>query len=58
MFAARFVKRLENEGSPIAEDMLWQIALLCRVEKTVCGKDSSVRLTARREHSGPIIAAL
>jgi len=54
----RFVKRFENEGSPIAEGMLRQIALLYQVEKTVRGKDASVRLAARREHSAPIIAAL
>ena len=54
----RFVKRFENEGSPIAEAMLRQIALLYRVEKTVRGKDAAVRLAARREHSAPIIAAL
>ena len=54
----RFVKRFENEGSPIAEEMLRQIALLYQVEKTVRGKDAAVRLAARREHSAPIIAAL
>ena len=54
----RFVKRFENEGSPIAEEMLRQIALLYQVEKTVRGKEASVRLAARREHAAPIIAAL
>jgi hypothetical protein len=54
----RNAQRFENEGSPIAEAMLRQIALLYRVEKTVRGKDAAVRLTARREHSAPIIAAL
>lgn len=54
----RFVKRFENEGSPIAEAMLRQIALLYQVEKTVRGLDPAVRLAARREHSAPIIAAL
>jgi transposase len=54
----RFVKRFENEGSPIAEEMLRQIALLYRVEKSVRGKDPAVRLAARREHAGPNIAAL
>jgi transposase len=54
----RFVKRLENEGSPIAEAMLRQIALLYQVEKTVRGLDPAVRLAARREHAGPVVAAL
>jgi hypothetical protein len=52
------VKCFENEGSPIAEEMLRQIALLYQVEKTVRGKDAAVRLAAQREHSAPIIAAL
>ena len=38
--------------------MLRQIALLYQIEKTVRGKDADVRLVARREHAGPIIAAL
>lgn len=54
----RFVKRFENEGSPIAEAMLRQIALLYRVEKPVRGKDAAVRLAARRENAGPVVAAL
>jgi hypothetical protein len=54
----RFVKRFENERSPIAEEMLRQIALLYQIEKTVRGKDAAVRLAARREHAAPIIAAL
>ena len=54
----RFVKRFENEGSPIAEEMLRQIALLYQIEKSVRGKDPAVRLAARREHAAPIIAAL
>ena len=54
----RFVKRFENEGSPISEEMLRQIAALYGVEKTVRGKDAAVRLAARREHAAPIIAAL
>jgi len=44
----RFVKRFESDGSPIAEEMLRQIAL----------NDAAVRLAARREHAAPIIAAL
>ena len=54
----RFVKRFENEGSPVAEEMLRQIAALYGVEKTVRGRDAAVRLAARRDHSAPIIAAL
>jgi len=40
----RFVRRLENEGSPIAGEMLRQIAALHRVEKTVRGKEAALRL--------------
>ena len=54
----RFVKRFENEGSPIAEEMLRQIALLYQIEKTVRGKEAAMRLAARREHAAPVIAAL
>lgn len=54
----RFVKRVENEGSPIAEEMLRRIALLYRVEKSVRGQSPAARLAARREHSAPLIAAL
>ena len=54
----RFVKRFENEGSPVAEEMLRQIALLYRVEKAVRGKAAALRLSARREHATPVIAAL
>lgn len=54
----RFVKRFESDHSPIAEEMLRQIALLYQVEKSVRGKDASVRLAARHERSVPIIAAL
>ena len=54
----RFVKRFESDRSPIAEEMLRQIALLYQIEKTVRGKDAEVRLVARRKHSAPIIAAL
>ena len=49
----RFLKRFENEGSPIAEEILRQIALLYRVEKAVRGKYAALRLVARREHAGP-----
>ena len=54
----RFVKRFESDGSPIAEEMLRQIALLYQVEKSVRGQKAAVRLAARQEHSAPIIAAL
>ena len=54
----RFVKRVEREGSPIAEEMLRQIALPYRIETTVRGHAPSDRLAARREHAAPIIAAL
>ncbi|TWI29220.1 transposase IS66-like protein [Paracoccus sulfuroxidans] len=54
----RFVKRFENDRSPIAQEMLRQIALLYQVEKMVRGKEPALRLTARREHAAPIIAAL
>jgi len=52
------VKRFENEGSPIAEEMLRQMALLYQVEKTVRGEEPATRLAARREHAAPVIAAL
>jgi len=54
----RFVKRFESDRSPIAKEMLRQIALLYQIEKTVRGHDPGDRLVARREHSAPIIAAL
>ena len=54
----RFVKRFESEGSPIAEEVLRQIALLYQIEKTVRGQAPADRLAARREHAAPIIAAL
>jgi hypothetical protein len=31
----RFVKRVESDGSPIAEESLRQIALLYQIEKTI-----------------------
>jgi hypothetical protein len=54
----RFVKRVESDGSPIAEESLRQIALLYQIEKTMRGMAPDIRLTARREHSAPIVAAL
>jgi hypothetical protein len=53
----RFVKRLENDGSPIAEEALRQIAELYAIEKTVRGATPGARLAARRELSTPIIEA-
>ncbi|WP_275600384.1 IS66 family transposase [Paracoccus versutus] len=53
----RFVKRLEKDGSPIAEEALRQIAELHAIEKTVRGAAPDVRLAARRTLSAPIIAA-
>jgi len=53
----RFVKRLEKDGSPIAEETLRQIAELYAVEKSVRGLGPEARLAARRELSAPIIAA-
>jgi hypothetical protein len=53
----RFVKRLENDGSPIAEEALRQIAELYAIEKTVRGSAPEARLAARRELSAPIIEA-
>ena len=54
----RFVKRVESDGSPIAEEALRQIALLYHIEKTVRGIAPADRLAARREHAAPVIAAL
>ena len=52
------MKRFESDGSPVAEEMLRQVALLYQIETSVRGKDAAVRLAARCEHSAPIIAAL
>lgn len=53
----RFVKRLEKDGSPIAEEALRQIAELYAVEKSVRGQAPDARLAARRALSAPIIGA-
>ncbi len=53
----RFVKRLQNDGSPIAEQALRHIGELYAVEQSVRGSAPEVRLAARRELSAPIIAA-
>jgi transposase len=54
----RFVKLMRTTKSPIAEEAVRQIAMLYAVEKNVRGMTPDVRLTARKEHSTPIIAAL
>ena len=54
----RFVKRVQNEGSPVAEEVLRRIALLYAVEAQVRGKPPEVRLAARRAASAPVVAAL
>ena len=53
----RFVKRLEKDGSPIAEEALRQIAEFYAVEKSVRGMVPEARLAARRELAAPIITA-
>jgi hypothetical protein len=53
----RFVKRLEKDGSPIAEEALRQLAELYVIEKSVRGLAHDARLVARRDLSAPIIAA-
>ncbi|MBP1804190.1 hypothetical protein J2Z33_000018 [Rubellimicrobium aerolatum] len=53
----RFVKRLEHDGSPIAEEALRQIAALYAIEASVRGFGPDARLAARREFSAPIVAA-
>lgn len=53
----RFVKRLETDGSPIAEEALRQIAELHAIEKSVRGCAPGIRLAARKDLAAPIIAA-
>lgn len=53
----RFVKRLENDGSPIAESALRQIAELYAIEKSVRGRAPEIRQAARKELAAPIVAA-
>lgn len=54
----RFVKLMRNSKSPIAEAAVRQIAALYAIETTVRGLTPEIRLTARKEHSALIIAAL
>jgi hypothetical protein len=49
------VKRLKQDGSPIAEQTLYQITQLYTVEKSVRNLGPEARLVARRELSAPII---
>jgi transposase len=51
------VKRVENDGSPVAEEALRQIAELYAIEKSVRGCAPEIRLAARKELAAPIIAA-
>jgi hypothetical protein len=53
----RFVKRLENEASPIAEQALRRIAELYAIEKSVRGCAPEIRLATRKELAAPIIGA-
>lgn len=53
----RFVKRLESDGSPIAEEALRQIAALYAIEASVRGLGPDARLATRCELSAPIVAA-
>lgn len=53
----RFVKRLDHDGSPIAEEALRQIAALYAIEASVRGLGPDARLAARRELLAPIVAA-
>ncbi len=49
----RFVKRLETDASPIAEEALRQIAELYAIEATVRGRAPEIRLAARAGTHGP-----
>jgi transposase len=53
----RFVKRLETDASPIAEEALREIAQLYAIEATVRGRAPEIRLAARAELTAPIVAA-
>ncbi len=51
------MKRLETDGSPIAEQALRQIAELYAIEKSVRGHAPEIRLAARRDLAAPIVTA-
>jgi hypothetical protein len=51
------VKRLQSDGSPIAEAALRQISQLYAVEASVRGLAPEIRLAARQELSMPILSA-
>jgi len=53
----RFVKRMETDASPIAEEALRQIAQLYAIEATVRGRAPEARLAARAELAAPIVTA-
>ena len=54
----RFVKQVRNTKSPIAETAVRQIAALYAIEVTVRGMPPEARLTARKQHSAPMVTAL
>ena len=54
----RFVKPVQSDGSPVAEEALRRIALLYAVEAQMRGKAPDVRLAARRAASAPVVIAL
>lgn len=54
----RFVKRLQSDGSPIAEEALRQITELYAIESSVRGLAPALRLAARQDLSALIVAAL
>ncbi|WP_205026420.1 IS66 family transposase [Cereibacter johrii] len=53
----RFVKRLQSDRSPIAEEALRQIAQLYVIEASVRGQTPAIRMAARTELSAPIVTA-
>ncbi|WP_394341565.1 IS66 family transposase [Rhodobacter sp. CZR27] len=50
----RFVKRLQSDGSPIAEEALRQIAQLYAIEASVRGQAPEIRRATRQELLAPI----
>lgn len=47
----------QNTSAPIAEESLRRIAELYRIEADIKGQSAADRLTARTEHSAPLVAA-